>query len=102
MAQKKIKQIVWSKNAEKQFYKILDHLLEEAPQAIDKVGNELLNTISDLSLYYHNYPADRFKRNNDGTYRAALVFSYRVSYQIGDTTINILRVRHTSREPLTF
>lgn len=102
MVQKKIKTIVWSKNAEKQYYEILNHLLEEAPQAIDKVGNALLDTIDDLALHFNHYPSDRFKRNNDGTYKAALVFSYRISYQIGGTTVNILRIRHTSKEPLDF
>ena len=102
MAQKKVKEIVWSKNAEKQFYKILDHLLEEAPHVIDKVGNAILDTVEDLSLQYHIHPPDRFKKNNDGSYKAALIFSYRISYQVGDKTINILRIHHTSREPLKF
>ena len=100
MVQKKIKTIVWSKNAEIQYYEILEHILKEAPEAIETVGSALLETIDELTIHYHSYPLDRFKLNNDGTYKAALVFSYRISYQIGDTTINILRIRHTSREPL--
>jgi len=99
MVKKKIKTIVWSRNAANQYYKILKYLSEEAPEAIDIVGNALLDMIESLSLEYNNYPPDRFKKNNDGTYKASLVFNYRISFQITETNIYILRIRHTSREP---
>ena len=102
MVQKKIKQIVWSKNAENQYYEILEYLYKEAPQAIDIVANKLLDTIESLSAQYNNYPSDRFKKNNNGSFKTVVVFSYRISYQITDTSVNILRIRHTSREPLNY
>lgn len=102
MVHKKVKNIIWAKNAEIQYSEILEHLFEEAPQVVEKVGNLLLDTIEGLALHYNNYPLDRFRKKNDGTFKAALVFNYRISYQIGETTINILRIRHTSREPLDF
>ena len=99
MVQKKIKHIIWSKNATIQYFKILKYLAEEAPEAIDIVGNSLLDTIESLSSEYNNHPQDRYKNNNDGSFKAAIVLSYRISYQISKTSINILRIRHTSREP---
>ena len=102
MAQKKVRSIVWSKNAASQYYEIMEFLSEKAPEALNTVGNALLDVAESLTLEYNNYPPDRFKKNNDGRYRAALVFSYRVSYYINDTTIDILRIRHTSREPLNY
>jgi plasmid stabilization system protein ParE len=73
MVKKKIKTVVWSKNATNQYYKILKYLTEEAPDAIDIVGNALFDMIESLSLEYNNYPPDRFRKNNDGTYKASLV-----------------------------
>jgi plasmid stabilization system protein ParE len=102
MAKKKIKNIVWSKNATIQYYQILEYLTKEAPEAINIVGNALLDMIESLALEYNNYPPDRFKKNNDGTFKAALVFNYKVSYQISDKDIYILRIRHTSREPMNY
>jgi len=102
MVQKKIKTIVWSKNAAGQYYEILEFLEKKAPEALPIVGNALLNTIDDLTAQYNNHPSDRFKKNNDGTYKAAVVYSYRISYQVTDSTVNILRIRHTSREPLNY
>jgi plasmid stabilization system protein ParE len=102
MAKKKIRTIVWSKNATKQYYQILEYLAEEAPDAVSIVGNALLDMIDALALEYNNYPPDRFKKNNDGTFKAALVFNYRVSYRINEKDIFILRIRHTSREPMNY
>ncbi len=102
MVQKKVKEVIWSVNGEKQYYQILEHLSEEAPHVIDKVGNALLDTIEALSVNYNHYPADRFRKNNDGKYKAALIYSYRVSYYVGETSVRILRIRHTSREPLNY
>lgn len=90
------------KNATKQYYQILEYLTNEAPEAINIVGNALLDMIESLALEYNNYPPDRFKKNNDGTFKAALVFNYRVSYQISDKDIYILRIRLTSREPMNY
>lgn len=100
MVQKKIKIIEWTKDAAEQYYKILGYLQEKAPEAIDIVGSTLLDAIDDFAFQYNSYPPDRFKKNNDGTYKALVVFSYRISYRITDTKIYILRIRHTSREPL--
>ncbi|MGB0948547.1 MAG: type II toxin-antitoxin system RelE/ParE family toxin [Marinirhabdus sp.] len=40
------------------------------------------------------------KIGNDGSYRAFEKHSYRVSYRITENEIRILRLRHTSRNPL--
>lgn len=100
MAKKKIKTIVWSKNAAKQYYQILEYLAEKAPEALHIVGNALIDMIESLALEYNNYPPDRFKQHNDGTFKASLIFNYRISYRITENDIHILRIRHTSREPM--
>ena len=66
----------------------------------DKVINKLFNSSDILEEYPELYPIDKFKTNNNGTYRAYEVYSYRISYRVFNTKIRILRVRHTSREPL--
>ena len=99
MVQKKVKIIIWSKNASIQYYKILKHLKENAPESIDLVGNSILDLIESLSTQYNHYPLDRFKKNNDGTFKATFVFSYRISFKISHNSVNIIRIRHTSREP---
>jgi plasmid stabilization system protein ParE len=101
MAKKKI-DIVWSKSAAKDFEGILDYLYHESQDVANLVGNKILDVIEDLLNHYLAYPLDKYKLNNDGNYRACLVYSYRISFYIAAKSILILRIRHTSREPLDF
>jgi plasmid stabilization system protein ParE len=102
VVQKKVKAIVWSKTAQKQYFEILEYLTNEAPQAIDIVGNALLDMIENLSTDHNLHPPDRFKKKNDRTFKAAVVMTYRISYLVESEHVYILRIRHTSREPLMF
>ena len=99
MAKKKIN-IVWSRDASLHFNELLEYLYKESETAASIVGNAILDEIEKLKTYPTAHPFDRFKKRNDGNFRAYIVFSYRISYYIDDSTIYILRIRHTSREPL--
>jgi plasmid stabilization system protein ParE len=101
MAKKKI-EIVWSKDASSHFLQLLEYLFSESEEAAQIVGNAILDEIENLPDKPYKYPADRFKKNNDSHYRAFVVFSYRVSYYVSEHEIIILRIRHTSREPLEY
>lgn len=92
--------VIWSKNASLQLKESLEDLKEKSPKAASKVKNEILKTSRELSDNPEIYSLDRFKKNNDGDFRAFEKYSYRVTYQVEKTQITILRVRHTSREPL--
>lgn len=99
MAKKKIR-IEWHKPATKQFDELLEYLYYESEQAASLVGNAILDEIEKLAAHPTAQPVDRFKKNNDGNFRACIVYSYRISYYIDGNIIYILRIRHTSREPL--
>jgi plasmid stabilization system protein ParE len=99
MAKKKIR-IVWHREASDHFIELLEYLYNESEIAASIVGNAILDEIEKLAVYPTVHPLDRFKQNNDGNYRACIVYSYRISYYIDGSTIYILRIRHTSREPL--
>ncbi len=101
MAKKKI-EIVWSSEASYSFVEILEYLSSKSMSAVDIVGNSILDEIENLSKNPFVHPADRFKNNRSGNFRACVVYSYRISYQVTDSEIHVLRIRHTSREPLEF
>lgn len=94
--------VVWSKLALKQVETIHKQLLFDSKSlnVADKVINKLFVSSDILENHPEIYALDRFKINNNGTYRAYEVYSYRISYRILANEIRILSVRHTSREPL--
>lgn len=101
MVKKKIK-IEWSDEASTHFYELLGYLYSESDRAISVVGNAILDGVKKLAIHATAHPLDRFKKHNDGNYRAFIVYSYRISYYIDGAIIYILRIRHTSREPLEY
>lgn len=94
--------IIWHKDANKNFLKILDYLSKESFSAAQIVSNAILDAIEKLPSNPQSKPLDRFKKNNNGNFRAFQVYSYRISYFIGENIIYILRVRHSSQEPLEY
>jgi hypothetical protein len=71
----------------------------DSMQAAQKVKSEILATTKLISATPELFAVDLLKDNNDGSYRAFFIYSYRIAYKISDGNILILRIRHTSREP---
>ncbi len=74
MAKKEVS-IIWSKDASKHFSEILEYLSKESQQASDIVGNGILDAVESLPYMPLKYPEDRLRKNNDGRFRAVIVFS---------------------------
>jgi len=45
---------------------------------------------------------DKYRNNNDGTFRAYEIYRYRIAYRVTEGQVIILRVRHSSMEPDTY
>ncbi len=48
------------------------------------------------------YGPDKYKINNDGSYRAFEIHKYRIVYRVTGKIIWVLRIKHTKTEPLTY
>ncbi len=97
---KKPLKIQWDKKAIDELKNILEHISKESPVGAKIVKAGILDTVKALKKTPLVFSADTLKDNNDNTYRAFTVYSYRVSYKVEKEVVKILRVRHTSREPL--
>ena len=95
-------QVIWDKEAYHQLEVICGYLEKESATAPTIVKQAILSRTKQLSKAPLIYELDKLKVNNDGTYRALTVYSYRVSYRAvkSTLTVKIFSVRHTSREPL--
>jgi len=94
--------IVWDKDAKAQLKKSYNRILKESYQGAETVKNGILDAVDEIPEQPYRYPADRFKTDNPGNYRAFELYSYRVAYKITEDSIQILRVRHIKQEPLEF
>jgi len=94
--------VIWSKNAKLQLQKAFDYISQDSVQNAEKVRDEIIDLTINLSGQSEIFPLDKYKKNNDGTYRAFEIYHYRISYRIIKDSIHILRMRHTSMSPLFY
>ena len=74
----------------------------ESLQNAVMVRDDIIDMTIALAKYPTKYAPDKYKANNDGTWRAFEKHSFRVSYRIMPNEIRVVRLRHTSRSPLMF
>ena len=94
--------IVWNGNASKQLKTLYEYILKDSHQNALKVRQEIIDAILSLPANPHKHLLDKYKINNDGTWLAFEIFHYRVSYRVKKEQIRIIRLRHTSRSPLSY
>lgn len=88
--------IVWEDEAKFALRAAYAYIKDDSPQNASKVRKEILAAIGGISTNTKRYPPDKYKKGNDGSYRAFEIHHYRIAYrEIGDE-IWILSIRHTS------
>lgn len=94
--------VVWSNSAKSELRKAYEYIALESLQNAKMVRDTLIDLAIDLVKHPEKYPLDKFKQNNDGTWRAFEKHHYRISYRILKDQIRIIRIRHTSKSPLAY
>ncbi|WP_114789496.1 type II toxin-antitoxin system RelE/ParE family toxin [Niabella yanshanensis] len=99
MQKRKIK---WDKKAFLYFKEAIRYIRQNSSQNADKIKQEILKKIEDLSFRPEVHAPDKYKINNSGCYRAFELYRYRIAYLVSATEIIIVRFRHTSQEPQSY
>lgn len=96
--------IVWDRKALDHFKEILTYLEKQSTHASKLLKTAILDRLEVIMKSPLTCEADKLKDMPNKDFRAFVVFSYRVTYQIKSDTkeIRILRIRHTSREPIGY
>lgn len=104
MVKTKLFTIVWDRIALNHFKEILDFLSKQNSQAPKIVKEGVLSQLDDVKKNALIFEVDKLKDNPNKEFRAFVIYSYRVTYQIkvADKEIRVLRIRHTSREPFGY
>jgi len=94
--------VLWSNSAKAELKKMYEYIALDSLQNAQMVKDELIGLTIDLLRNPEKYSLDKFKTENDGTWRAFEKHHYRVSYRILKDQIRIVRMRHTSKSPLDY
>lgn len=96
--------LIWDKRALKQLEDILDYLSTQSKDDPFIVKSAIVNRLEIIRKSPLVVESDKLKDPLNSNFRAFVVFNYRITYQIelDRAEIRILRVRHTSREPLGY
>ncbi|HRD39745.1 MAG TPA: type II toxin-antitoxin system RelE/ParE family toxin [Bacteroidia bacterium] len=96
--------IIWDRKALDHFKDILTYLEKQSKQAPKIVKDAIISRLDVIKTNPLISEQDKLKDSPNKDFRAFVVFSYRVTYQIKTDVkeIRVLRVRHTSREPLGY
>jgi len=94
--------VVWSDRAKAELKKMYEYIAFDSLQNAQVVRDALIDITIDLQENPEKYPLDKFKNENNGTWRAFEKHHYRISYRILKDQIRIVRMRHTSKSPLKY
>lgn len=96
--------LTWDRKALDHFKDILAYLEKQSEQAPKIVKTAILERLELIKTNPLICELDKLKDAPNKYFRAFVVFSYRVTYQISAESkeIRVLRIRHTSREPLGY
>ena len=53
----------------------------------------------ELTDHPEKHPRDKYRLNNDVSYRAFEIYKYRISYHFSQEKIIVIMIRHTNMEP---
>ena len=92
--------VIWDNEAKVYLKKAIAYIKKESPQNAEKVKKDIIASTQKLADEPERlYAPDKYRTNNDGSYRAYELHRFRISYFIGVETIRIVRVRHASMQP---
>lgn len=94
-----VKVVKWSPQAQNQLIKAYNYILLKSFQSAEKVKHDILVSTRKLPDTPELYPPDKYRKDNDGSFRAYELHHYRIVYQVTKNSIIIVRVRHTKMEP---
>lgn len=96
------RKILWDKQALNYFRESIRYIRQDSPQNADKVKKEVLEKINELLSRPEIHNLDKYKLNNNGSYRAFELHRFRVAYLVKENEIIITRIRNTNQEPLGY
>jgi addiction module RelE/StbE family toxin len=94
--------VVIDDEAKKSLRAAYQYIKKDSPQNAEQVRATITASFSQLIKNPVRYGPDKYRLNNDGSYRAYEIKSYRITYHVMEKEIRIIRIRHTKMNPLRY
>jgi addiction module RelE/StbE family toxin len=101
MVSKKLK-VVIDNEAKKSLQEAYRYIKKDSLQNAEKVKAKILASIKELVKNPERHGPDKYRLNNDGSYRAYEIYKYRITYHVAQDEIHVIRIRHTKMNPLEY
>lgn len=88
--------------AKSQLREIYDYIKRDSLQNAERIRDGIIASIRELINNPEQYPSDKYRKNNDGSFRAFEIYKYRITYHISSEQITVIRIRHTKRDLLAY
>jgi plasmid stabilization system protein ParE len=95
-------QLVWTRRSQQHLRALYRYISEDSVQNAMKVVNDIVTAAEKAIANPEYYNPDKFKINNDGSYRAFEKHRYRIAYRYEKNIIRVLRIKHTKMEPKNY
>jgi plasmid stabilization system protein ParE len=92
-------EVVWTNRASRSLRVTFEYIQKRSVSNADNFQLQINSVVDKIPSHPEKHPPDKFKKNNNGRFRAFEKYSYRIAYQITEKEIVILRVRHVKQEP---
>ncbi len=96
------RKVKWAAHAFSQFEKVYYYLQQFDDRYAEKVRLEIFKKVEQVSRHPEHYSLEKYKTDNDGSYRYFELLHIRISFRLIDNEIRIVRVRHTKMQPQNF
>ena len=82
--------------------KAYEYIKKDSFENAQKVRTEILDSIKELIANPQKYPPDKYRKDQNRSFRAFEIHKYRITYHFSDVEIRIIRIRHTKMNPLNY
>jgi len=92
-------ELIWTKRSQQNMLTTYKYICKESELNAKKVMADIIKAAEKAIVNPELYPIDKYKENNDGSYRAFEKHKYRIAYRIKKNIILVLQIRHTKMRP---
>lgn len=98
----KQRKLVIDNTAKKSLQEAYQYIKSDSLQNAEKVRAKIAASIKELIKNPERHAPDKYRMDNDGSYRAYEIYKYRITYQVSADAIHVIRIRHTKMNPLEY